>query len=207
MVPVLETERLRLRGHRMDDFPASAGMWADPIVTRHFGKSYTEEEVWTRFLRYIGHWSLLGFGYWVVEEKATGSFAGEVGFADYKRNIEPPLGAPEIGWVLASQFHGKGYATEAVRAAVAWGDGYFKSRTTCIIHPANLASIRVAEKCGYREFHRALYHGHPTMMLVRERTIQKDFHPHLGHRSLAPESPAAADIRTIGPDDDTNGSA
>jgi RimJ/RimL family protein N-acetyltransferase len=177
MVPVLETERLRMRGHRLDDFPASAAMWADPIVTRHFGKSYTEEEAWTRFLRYIGHWSLLGFGYWVVEEKATGNFAGEVGFADYKRNIEPPLNAPEIGWVLASQFHGKGYVTEAVRAAVAWGDGYFKSRTTCIIHPANLASIRVAEKCGYGEFQRTLYHGHPTIMLAREQAIQKDFHP------------------------------
>ena len=115
MVPVLETKRLKLRGHRLNDFPASAAMWADPIVTRHFGKSFTEEEAWTRFLRYAGHWSLLGFGYWVVEEKATGHFAGEVGFADYKRSIEPPLSAPEIGWVLASQFHGKGYATEAVR--------------------------------------------------------------------------------------------
>ena len=182
-------------------------MWADPIVTRHFGKSYTEEEAWTRFLRYIGHWSLLGFGYWVVEEKATGNFAGEVGFADYKRNIEPPLNAPEIGWVLASQFHGKGYATEAVRAAVAWGDGYFKSTTTCIIHPANLASIRVAEKCGYGEFQRTLYHGHPTIMLAREAAIQMDFHPRWGRRSSEPELPAIADTPTIGRDDDTSGSA
>src|ERR1700690_3739295 len=111
-VPVLETERLRLRGHRLDDFPASAAMWADPAVSRQLGrKPFTEEESWTRLLRYVGHWSLLGFGYWVVEEKASGKFAGEVGFADYMRNIEPPLNAPEIGWALASRFHGKGYAT------------------------------------------------------------------------------------------------
>jgi RimJ/RimL family protein N-acetyltransferase len=155
----------------MDDFPASAAMWADPIVTRHFAKSFTKEEAWTRFLRYIGHWSLLGFGYWAVEEKASGNFAGEVGFADYKRNIEPPLNAPEIGWALASRFHGKGYATEAVSAAVAWGERHFKSRTTCIIHPANLASIHVAEKCGYREVQRTLYHGHPTIVFVREHPI------------------------------------
>src|ERR1700689_3125008 len=117
MVPVLETERLTLRGHRLDDFPASAAMWADPIVTRHFGKSFTEEEAWTRFLRYVGHWALLGFGYWVVEEKATGIFAGEIGFADYKRNVEPSLkDVPEIGWVLATQAQGRGYATEAARA-------------------------------------------------------------------------------------------
>jgi len=169
MVPILETERLKLRGHCMDDFPASAAMWADPIVTRYFGHSLTEEESWTRFLRYVGHWALLGFGYWLVEERATGNFVGEIGFADYKRNIGSSLNlAPEIGWVFASQSHGKGYATEAVRAAIAWGDKHFgSSRTTCLIHPENLPSIRVAEKCGYREFQLTTYKGHPTIVFVR----------------------------------------
>jgi RimJ/RimL family protein N-acetyltransferase len=168
MVPVLETERLKLRGHHLDDFPACAAMWADPIVTRHFGHSFSEEESWTRFLRYVGHWAMLGFGYWVVEEKATGNFVGEIGFADYKRDIRAsvPL-APEIGWVIGSAAHGKGYATEAVRAATAWGDRHFDSRTTCIIHPENLASIRVAEKCGYRELERTAYKGHPAILFVR----------------------------------------
>lgn len=55
-VPILETERLRLRAHRLDDFAASAAMWADPIVTRYtVGKPQTSEEVWSRLLRYIGH--------------------------------------------------------------------------------------------------------------------------------------------------------
>ena len=111
-------------------------MWADPIVTRYFGRSLSEEETWTRFLRYVGHWALLGFGYWVVEEKASGNFVGEVGFADYKRDIQSsvPL-APEIGWVLSSASHGKGYATEAVRAAIAWGEGHFDSQTS-LHHPS-----------------------------------------------------------------------
>ena len=169
MVPVLETERLTLRGHQLDDFPAFATMWADSAVTRHIGgKPLSQEESWTKFLRYFGHWALLGFGYWVVEEKATGHFVGEVGFADYKRNIELELNFPEAGWVLAAQFHGKGYATEAVRAAIAWGESHFgSSPTTCLIHPENLASIRVAEKCGYRERERTTYKGHPTMVFVR----------------------------------------
>jgi RimJ/RimL family protein N-acetyltransferase len=48
-------------------------------------------------LRYVGHWSLLGFGYWILEERATGEFVGEVGFSDYKRDVEPALGAvPEV---------------------------------------------------------------------------------------------------------------
>jgi RimJ/RimL family protein N-acetyltransferase len=170
-VPILETTRLKLRGHRLNDFAHCAAMWADPNVTRYIGgKPFTEEEAWTKFLRYAGHWSLLGFGYWAAEEKATGNFAGELGFADYKREVEPSLkGVPEIGWVLASHAHGKGYATEAVRAIVAWGDAHFQTpHTACIIAPENLASIRVAVKCGYRELQPATYKGKPTMMFIRD---------------------------------------
>ena len=174
-VPVLETERLRLRGHRLDDFAACAAMWADPIVTRHFGQTLSGEESWNRVLRYVGHWALLSFGYWVVEERATGAFVGEVGFADWKRKLEPvhsllnaESGTPEIGWILASSSHGKGYATEAARAAVAWGDERFGGgHTACIIHPENVSSIRVAEKCGYRKSGIAMYKGQPTIVFVR----------------------------------------
>ncbi len=169
-VPVLETQRLTLRGHRLEDFVHCAAMWADPQVTRYIGgKPLTEEESWTRLLRYVGHWALLGFGYWVAEENATGSFVGEIGFADYKRDLEPSLkGVPEIGWVLTSQAHGRGYATEAVRAVVAWGDAHlFSARTACIIAPENVASIRVAVKCGYRELKATSYKGRPTLMFVR----------------------------------------
>jgi RimJ/RimL family protein N-acetyltransferase len=171
-VPVLETERLKLRGHRVEDFVHCAAMWADPEVTRYIGgKPYTEEESWARLLRYAGHWSLLGFGYWVVEEKSAGHFVGEVGFADYKRDLPALRGIPEIGWAFTTQARGKGYATEAVRAAVAWGDAHFPSpRTACIIHPENIASMRVAEKCNYREFQRTTYKSHPTIMFVRDRS-------------------------------------
>jgi len=169
-VPVLETERLRMCGHRLEDFADCAAMWADPVVTRHIGgKPFSEEEVWTRLLRYVGHWTLMGFGYWAIEERDTGNFVGELGFADYKRDIVPSIkGVPELGWALVSRVHGKGYATEAVRAAVAWGEAHFgPARTVCIIHPENLASIRVAEKCGYQEFQRTTYKGHPTIIFDR----------------------------------------
>jgi RimJ/RimL family protein N-acetyltransferase len=169
-VPIIETNRLKMRGHRLDDFSDCAAMWADPIVTRHLGgKPFSEEETWARLLRYVGHWPLLGFGYWAIEEKETKAFVGELGFADFKRDIEPSIkGVPELGWVLASRAHGKGYATEAARAAVAWGETHFgKARTVCIIDPENLASIRVAEKCGYTEFQRTAYKGHTTLLFNR----------------------------------------
>jgi RimJ/RimL family protein N-acetyltransferase len=170
-LPVLETERLLLRRHHLDDFPHSAAMWADPNVTRFIReKPFTREESWARFLRYIGHWKILGFGYWVVLDKATNQFSGEVGFANFRRNIEPSLeDTPEIGWALTPPVQGKGYATEAVRAVVAWGENHFGSaRTACIIAPENLASIRVAQKCGYRELQHTTYMSHPTIMFVRD---------------------------------------
>jgi RimJ/RimL family protein N-acetyltransferase len=169
-IPLLETERLLLRGHGMEDFTGSAAMWADPKVTRYImERPLTEEECWTRFLRYAGHWAVMGFGYWVVVNKHDGEFIGEAGFADYKRAIQPSLdGMPEAGWVFASQTHGKGYATEAVSAITAWGDVHFKTATACIIAPENAASVRVAMKCGYREAQRTAYHGHATVMYFRE---------------------------------------
>ncbi len=169
-VPVIETERLLLRGHALEDFEDCLALWTNPDVTRFIGgKPSTREEVWARLLRYVGHWSLLGFGYWVVTDKATGRFLGEVGFADFRREIEPSLdGVPEIGWVLAPHSHGRGYATEAVRAAIAWGEGHFGPiRTACIIAPENGPSIRVAEKTGYREVRRTDYKGNPTIMFMR----------------------------------------
>jgi len=170
LVPTVETDRLILRGHRLDDFADSLALWTDPESVRFIsGKPSTQEEVWARMLRYAGHWSLLGFGYWVVTDKVTGRFVGEVGFGNFKRDIEPSLdGMPEIGWVLAPHGHGKGYATEAARAAIAWGETHFGPvRTACIIAPENGPSIRVAEKCGYREFRRTTYKDQPTIMFTR----------------------------------------
>jgi len=155
-VPILETARLTLRGHRADDFAACTAMWADPVVTRFFGRSFSAEETWSKLLRYAGLWPLLGFGYWAIEEKATQRFVGELGFADFQRAMTPPLEAPELGWVLAADVHGKGYATEAVRAVLAWSEPRF-ARSVCIIRPDNHVSVRVAEKCGFHELRRATY--------------------------------------------------
>ena len=104
-VPALDTERLTMRGHTLADFDECLAMWTDPVVMRHLGgRPLTMEEMWARLLRYAGSWSLLGFGYWVVRERATGRFVGEVGLADLRRDIEPRLGGvPEAGWVLGGR--------------------------------------------------------------------------------------------------------
>ena len=189
-VPIIETERLRLRGPRHADFPDSAALWSDPMVTRFTsGKPLSEEDVWGRLLRYVGHWAWMGVGYWILEEKETGRFAGEVGFSDWKREIRPSLqGLPELGWVLSSRVHGQGYATEAARGAIGWARSHLRKHTsssghagsegpialelraaslTCIIHPENVRSIRVAEKCGFKEILRTQYKGEPTIVFIQ----------------------------------------
>ncbi|GAC1543646.1 MAG: GNAT family N-acetyltransferase [Polyangiales bacterium] len=168
--PQLETARLRLRGHQLADFAACAAMWADPAVTRFIGgKPSTSQQSWARLCTYVGHWALMGFGYWALVEKSSGAYVGELGFADFKRALEPSIaGIPEAGWALTSRVHGQGYATEALRAVVAWGDAHFAARTVCIVSPANVASIRVAEKCGYREQQRTTYADEPTILFARE---------------------------------------
>ena len=169
MIPTLETERLVLRGHTVDDFADCAALWADPVVVKYIGgQPSTGEQAWARLLRYAGHWSLLGFGFWVVVERATGRFAGEVGLADFKRDIDPPIGDLETGWVLAPWAHGKGFATEALRAVLAWSDSRFPGKpTACVIDLDNAASIRVATKCGYTERSRTTYHHDPIIVFNR----------------------------------------
>src|ERR1035438_6471256 len=148
MIPIIETERLILRGHRKEDFRDCAEMWAHPAVVRYIGgRPFSGEEVWARLLRYAGHWEWMGYGFWAIEEKASGAV---------------------IGWVLAPRTHGHGYATEAVRAVVSWGDRHFGSaRTVCLIHPDNLRSVHVAEKCGYKELERTTYKGQPALIFER----------------------------------------
>jgi RimJ/RimL family protein N-acetyltransferase len=168
--PPIETPRLLLRGHRLDDFGDSLAMWSDPEVTRYIGgRPFTEEEVCARLMRYAGHWRILGYGYWLVAERASGRFVGEVGFADWKRQIKPSFeGSPEAGWVFVPRAHGRGYAIEALAAATAWLDEHLgKVRTVCMIHPDNAASIRVARKAGYGEWSRSDFKGAPALLFER----------------------------------------
>ena len=168
-IPTLETPRLRLRPHRRDDLDHSFSLWTDPQVFRYIsGKPSTREEVWARLLRYTGHWLWMRFGFWAIEEKSSGAFVGEVGYAEQMREISLPLGRmPEMGWVLHSAFHGRGYGLEAVQAAQSWFASNFPaSRTCCIIDPANIPSIRLAEKIGFREWRRAAYHGDPIIVFA-----------------------------------------
>jgi RimJ/RimL family protein N-acetyltransferase len=169
--PVIETDRLRMRGHRVADFADVYAMWRDPAVTRLIGPPSTETQAWMRLLGYIGHWEVLGYGSWLVDERATNHFLGELGFADFKRDIDPVMrGVPEAGWVFATHAHGQGYASEALAAALAWRDASLAvERTVCIINPLNLASIRVAERAGFHGIGEGNFNEHTVRFFERFR--------------------------------------
>lgn len=141
-------------------------MWGDPTVTHFLGGPLTREETWARMLRYAGHWTLLGHGFWLIEERATGRYVGDAGFGSLKREITPPFQYPEQGWVLARWAQGRGYATEATRAQLEWAQSHFGPiPLECLISPENAASLRLADKLGYREYARAVYKGHLSVLL------------------------------------------
>lgn len=167
---MITTDRLVLRAHRRTDLDAAVAMWSDPLVTRFIGgKPSTPQQSWARILGYRGHWTLMHFGYWAIEDRATHAYVGDIGFADFHRAVAPAMrDVPELGWALVAAFHGRGLATEAARAALAWGDSHFAgARTVCMIDPGNTASLRVAGKCGFSVFERTTYNDLPTLFLER----------------------------------------
>jgi len=119
-----------------------------------------------RFLRHASMWHHLGFGFWAVEEKATGSFIGEGGFHELKRDVKPSLeGTLEAGWAFIPRAHGKGLATELVAAVLAWAAQNHPGKpVTAMIDPGHARSIRVAEKSGFVERARTQYGGEPVVL-------------------------------------------
>jgi RimJ/RimL family protein N-acetyltransferase len=170
VVPILETPRLRLRAFGEGDLAAWSRTMADPEVVRHLGGTpFGREDTWRRILSAGGAWPMLGYGYWAVERKQEGDLIGQVGFADFKRDMIPSIeGLPEMGWIFSPHAHGQGYASEAVQAGLAWADEALRAPVIpAIIDPGNAPSIRVAERCGFSEREEATYRGAPILLLRR----------------------------------------
>lgn len=156
----IHSDRLILRPYGVDDLEAYTGMVADPVVMRFLGAPpLSTQDAWARLLRYIGHWSIFGFGPFAVFDRMDQAFVGETGFMDFRRDIAPKLDAvPEALWLFTSAAHGKGYAFEAADRAHRWlTERHAPETTQCIISPENMASIRLAEKLGYRLLDTPLY--------------------------------------------------
>ena len=143
VAPVIETERLILRPNRAEDFDAYAAFYATDRA-RLRGGVKTRAQAWIQFAAEIGHWSLRGYGFWAVENKAAGAYCGQVGLWNPEGWAEP-----EIGWLMMEGFEGKGYAHEAALRARAYAyDTLGWTRAASCISEGNDRSIRLAERMG-----------------------------------------------------------
>lgn len=165
-VPVVETERLRLRGPRDDDLDGFAAMMGDERVYRWFdGEPVDRAKAWRSMAMQLGHWALRGYGSWAAEERATGAFVGRVG-------LWQPEGWPglEVGWAVTPAKWGRGYATEGGRAAVTWAFSRLGAhQVISLTRPHNAASRRVMDKVGLRYDRTQEVAGHEQVIYVVDR--------------------------------------
>jgi RimJ/RimL family protein N-acetyltransferase len=142
----LETPRLILRVPRLEDLEPWAAMMADEDAARFIGGTMPRPVTWRGLMTMIGAWHATGFAMFSVIEKSTGRWVGRLG--PWMPDGWP---GPEVGWAIARECWGRGYAPEGAAAAMDWA--FDTLGWTDVIHsidPANVASQQVARKLGSR---------------------------------------------------------
>jgi RimJ/RimL family protein N-acetyltransferase len=155
-IPTLATDRLVLRPLANGDVPGFVEIWSDPEFTRHIGGRGDPDAVWHAMAGNIGCWPLTGVGPWAVVERPTGMLVGRAGLW-----TEPGWPGIEAVWFIRRDRWGRGYAQEAGTAAIDWvfGERPHLTEVVSVILPANIASIRVAERLGMTRTRLQHLHG------------------------------------------------
>jgi RimJ/RimL family protein N-acetyltransferase len=146
--PELRTGRLTLRRWRDSDLPAFTALNSDPDVMEHFPSMPSESQTAEMIGRFEAHFESRGFGLWAVEHNLGRRFIGFAGLSvpRFESHFTP---AVEVGWRLAKEQWGNGFATEAARAAVSFGfDVVELDEIVSFAIPANVRSIRVMQRLG-----------------------------------------------------------
>lgn len=142
-IPVLETQRLRLRAHTRADWPDFKDLLMSERA-QYIGGPMSDLSAWSSFASEIASWALDDIGYWVIALKDTDKAVGFTGIM--KPSIFPET---ELGWLTTPEGEGKGYAFEAANAALDWA---FLTRNVptlvSYIAPKNARSIALAERLG-----------------------------------------------------------
>jgi RimJ/RimL family protein N-acetyltransferase len=175
---MIQTQRLHLRLWRDKDLPAFAAMNADPRVMEFFPRPLDRDESNARAVRIREHFARHGFGLWAVDVPGVAEFVGFVGLSvpDFEAHFTPCV---EVGWRLGHEHWGRGYATEAARAALDFGfQRLALEEIVSFTVPANQRSRRVMEQIGMirtpdDDFdHPVLPEGHPLRRHVLYRALR-----------------------------------
>lgn len=160
MTPTIETERLRLRGWEMRDFEAYAALRTNAELQRYIRGAVSRDVAWSDFCACAGEWALSGLGVFLVAERESDAAVGYAGLW-----FPPDLAEPELCWSLFPGNTGRGYATEAARAARAWAyDAHGLAPLMSFIHPDNEASKAVAQRLGARLERETTLRGMPRLL-------------------------------------------
>ncbi|WP_305097501.1 GNAT family N-acetyltransferase [Croceibacterium aestuarii] len=149
--PLLTTERLELWKPRFDDMRAVYELVTHPRTATHLGPPLSWTDHYARFHRNAGGWYFHGYGNFLVRERGQSRVIGNIGIFHSNRGLGDDFDLnPEAGWIMAHDHVGKGYASEAMTAILAWFDAeHGPRRIVCIVSPQNAPSLRMAEKFGF----------------------------------------------------------
>lgn len=156
-IPTLETNRLRLRPFATTDVAPMVEILGGHDVLRYFPRTDAPgpERVQRMIDHLLAHWDEHDYGLWALEWRATGELLGRCGLQYLSETDDV-----EVDFILGRPFWGKGFATEAGRASLAWGFAELDiERIVGIVHVDNIASQRVLEKLGMRRVEQAEYFG------------------------------------------------
>ncbi|MFM5918556.1 MAG: GNAT family N-acetyltransferase [Novosphingobium sp.] len=144
----IETKRLVLREWRRSDVVDLLGLRSDPRVMATLGPLQTEQECLETFERQTDHQRAHGFCFWALEAKDSGRFIGTCGLVRAGDHL-PFAGQIEIGWQLAFDQWGHGFASEAAMASLDWGFAELAVDTIfAITSTGNVRSRAVMERLG-----------------------------------------------------------
>lgn len=151
--PRLETSRLLLRLPEPEEYLLLRDLVADPDVHRFLGPRPQDPttDMFSRAMRAAGSWQLYGYGLFLAFEKESRAFVGQLGMFRSMRGFGKGMDdVAEAGWIVARDHWGKGYAQEAMQAALDWFDRkHGTGRIACMIEQDNAASIKLANKLGF----------------------------------------------------------
>lgn len=154
---VTMTSRMLIRQFSTDDVPELALMLADPEVMRYSIRGVLTKEDTLDFVDWCASlYATYGFGPWALVEKSSASL---VGFCGLSPEVIDEADELHVGYRLARRFWGHGFATEAVSATLSYGFGTAQlPSVVAVIQPEHVASVRVAEKAGFRSFVATQFH-------------------------------------------------